>query len=203
MNEINAGYRYGISGASKPSGSSSEKPEEVSQNVQDIQNSKQDTIDLSSKQGVSVTYSNVQSKKLSSSQIADLQAQADIATENLRKLVEQLILKQGKNYKAADEAASQDQLNQLGITTDDVEAANQAISEDGDYGVKAVSDRLVNFAINVSGGDKSKLSELMSAIDKGFSAAKDAWGGELPDICQQTYDETMKKLKDWANSEDQ
>ena len=88
-----------------------------------------------------------------------------------------------------------------GLTTEDVEAAKQAVSEDGDFGVKAVSDRLVDFAISISGGDKSKLSELVSAIDKGFGAAKDALGGELPAICQQTYDETMRKLNEWANDE--
>jgi hypothetical protein len=90
----------------------------------------------------------------------------------------------------------------LGITTADVEAAKQAISEDGEFGVKAVSDRLVDFAISISGGDKSKLSELISAIDEGFAAAKEALGGELPAISQQTYDETMRKLNEWANETD-
>jgi hypothetical protein len=83
-----------------------------------------------------------------------------------------------------------------------VEAAKEAISEDGEFGVKAVSNRLVDFAIAISGGDKSKLSELVAAIDEGFAAARKALGGELPEICRQTYDETMRKLNAWANESD-
>lgn len=79
--------------------------------------------------------------------------------------------------------------------------AKQAISENGEYGIKAVSGRIVNFAIAASGGDKSKLEELKAAIDKGFEEAKKAFGGQLPDICSQTYDEIMKKLDDWSKQE--
>jgi len=112
-----------------------------------------------------------------------------------------LILKQNQSSKASDATSSQDLLDSLGITTQDVENAQAAISEDGEYGVEAVSNRLVDFAIAVSGGDKSKLSELVSAIDKGFAEAKKTLGGELPDISQQTYDATIKKLNAWASGE--
>ena len=74
------------------------------------------------------------------------------------------------------------------------------ISEDGPFGVKAVSDRIVDFAIAVSGNDTSKLGELKAAIDKGFEKARDAFGGTLPDICNRTYDEAMRKLDEWAGA---
>jgi len=184
INEINTGQRYGITGTTKSaSQSSAEKSSKVSQTEQ---SAKVDSVEIGTKQDASVTYSKVTSKKLDAADIASLKAEAEAATENLRKLVEQLILKQ----------------NKLGITTEDVEAAAQAVSEDGEFGVKAVSDRLVDFAISISGGDKSKLSELISAIDEGFAAAKDALGGELPEISQKTYDETMRKLNEWANETD-
>ncbi len=200
INEINTGQRYGVSGTAKSANrSAAEKPSKASQTEQ---TAKVDTIELGTGQETSVTYAKVTNKKLDASEIASLKAQADAATENLRKLVEELILKQNKNYKTSAEDSSQELLNELGITTADIEAAKQAISEDGEFGVKAVSDRLVDFAVSVSGGDKSKLSELISAIDKGFAAAKDALGGELPEICRQTYDETMKKLNEWANETD-
>lgn len=163
------------------------------------QSSKVDTIEIGTKQETSVTYSNMANKKLSADDIEALQEEANKATENLRNLVEEMILKQNKNYKTSTEDSTGVSLEDLGFTTEDVETAQEAISEDGEYGVEAVSDRLVDFAIAVSGGDKSKLSELVSAIDEGFSQAKDALGGELPDISQQTYDATMKKLDDWAN----
>ncbi len=200
MNEINTSQRYGITGTTKStSQSSAEKSTKVSQADQ---SAKVDSIEIGTKQEASVTYSKVTSNKLDAADIASLKAEAEAATENLRKLVEQLILKQNNNYKTSAEDSSKDLLNKLGITTEDVEAATQAVSEDGEFGVNAVSDRLVDFAISISGGDKSKLSELISAIDEGFAAAKDALGGELPEISQKTYEETMRKLNEWANETD-
>lgn len=200
INGINAGQRYGVSGTTKSeSQPAAEKSAKVSQSEQ---SAKVDTLAIGAKQEESVTYKKVSSKKLDAAEIASLKAEADKATENLRKLVEKLILKQDKHYKKSAEDSSSDLMTKLGITTGDVEAAKQAISEDGEFGVKAVSDRLVDFAISISDGDKSKLSELVAAIDEGFAAAKKALGGELPDICQQTYDETMRKLNDWANETD-
>ncbi|HAF59802.1 MAG TPA: hypothetical protein DCK81_01465, partial [Clostridiales bacterium UBA9856] len=87
------------------------------------------------------------------------------------------------------------------VSIDDIEQAKLAISEDGEFGVKAVSDKLVNFAISISGGDKSKYEELRAAIEEGFAAAKEALGGYLPDICIETYHETMRKLEAWAMGE--
>ncbi|MDD3168962.1 MAG: hypothetical protein PHC91_05800 [Eubacteriales bacterium] len=196
IQEINAGQRYGVSGMTKSTGqSASEKPAKVSQTEQ---SAKVDTIEVGARQEAPVTYEKVAGKKLDTTDIASLKAKSEAATENLRKLVEQLILKQDKNYKAALEDSSKDGLAELGLTAEDVEAAKLAVSDDGEFGVNAVSDRLVDFAIAISGGDKSKLSELISAIDEGFAAAKEALGGTLPEISQKTYDETMRKLEDWA-----
>lgn len=192
--------QYGITGITKTSNQSADQ--KTSNSSQADQGSKVDTIEIGSKQEASVTYTKVTSKKLDTTEIAALKAEADKATENLRKLVEELILKQDKNHKASAEDNSEVTLNSLGITAADVQAAQEAVSEDGEFGVKAVSDRLVDFAVSISGGDKSKLSELISAIDEGFAAAKEALGGELPEISQQTYDETMRKLNDWAKGTD-
>lgn len=200
INEINASQRYGVSGTTKSANQpAAGKSTKVSQTEQ---SAKVDTIEIGTKQEASVTYEKVTSKKLDAAQIDSLKKASEATTENLRKLVEQLILKQDKHYKKSTEDSSKDIMAKLGITAEDVEAAKQAISEDGEFGVKAVSDRLFEFAKSISGGDKSKLSELVSAIDEGFAAAKKALGGELPDICQQTYDETMRKLNDWADETD-
>ena len=197
INEIKASQLYSVTGAAKTSNqSAAEKSDKTSQAEQ---TAKVDTVELGAKKESSVTYSNIASKKLDATDISALKAQADAATENLRRLVENLILKQNKNYKVSEKDSSENTLASLGITKADVDAATKAVSEDGEFGVNAVSDRLVDFAIAISGGDKSKLSELVSAIDAGFAAAKDILGGELPDISQQTYDETMRKLDEWAN----
>ncbi len=195
INNVTSGQQNIIAGSQKPANQSSAGNSAAVSEAN--KTSKVDTIEIGTTQDTPVTYSNVSgSKKLSANEIEALQAEADKATENLRKLVEELILKQNKNYVASTKDGSTSAL----YSTEDVEAAQQAVSEGGEYSVDAVSDRLVDFAIAISGGDKSKLSELISAIDKGFAAAKDDLGGKLPDISQQTYDATMEKLNNWANS---
>ena len=116
------------------------------------------------------------------------------ATDSLRDIVERLISRQGKKIK--------DVLNSnASLAVDDEARAEieKALSEDGVWGVKAVSSRILDFAKAISGGDKSKLAELKAAIDKGFKAAEKALGGELPGICRETYDEIMKQLDAWEN----
>lgn len=154
----------------------------------------QDTVELGTKTTGKVTYSASDAKKLSDTEIAQLKAQADRSTEILKSLVEKLILKQGSTANLTQSL--------LNITNpSDTQDAADSIAEDGEYGIEAISDRLVDFAKAISGSDKSKLSELKDAIDEGFSQATKAWGGELPGICRQTYDRTMEKLNAWSEEE--
>jgi hypothetical protein len=123
--------------------------------------------------------------------IADVNAYySDLKIENLRRLVEDMLRNQGELKNGAV------------IDMRTVNQAKLAIAEDGPFGVKAVSERIVQFAIAVSGDDPAKLGELKSAIDKGFAEARKALGGTLPDICNQTYDEVMRKLDDWAGQKE-
>jgi hypothetical protein len=80
-----------------------------------------------------------------------------------------------------------------------IDEARQLISEDGYWGVEAVSDRIVDFARAISGGDLNQYNRLLGAIQKGFGQAQSAWGGKMPDITQQTYDRTMEKMEAWRN----
>lgn len=76
-----------------------------------------------------------------------------------------------------------------------------SIEEGGFYSAENVSDRLVKFAINISGGDPSKADMLMDAVKKGFELAEQTWGNELPEISQNTYDLTIEKFENWINGE--
>ena len=83
----------------------------------------------------------------------------------------------------------------------DAETIAQAqadIAEDGYWGVEQTSDRMVDFAKALTGGDSSKIEEMRDAIKQGFEEAKKLWGGELPEISQKTYEATMEKLDKWA-----
>lgn len=68
------------------------------------------------------------------------------------------------------------------------------------WSVENTAGRLVDFAKSLyGGGDRAEhLSKMIDGIDQGFAAAKEAFGGELPDISQQTVDLAKKMLTDWA-----
>lgn len=127
--------------------------------------------------------------------VEKLKAESKKNYESLRRLVEELLRKQGKTIKLIDstEVIEIDEETRL--------EAQKMIAEDGPLGIEAVSQRIVDFAIAISGGDKSKLDTLKAAIDEGFKQAKKILG-ELPDISKQTYNLIMEKLDKWAGSDE-
>lgn len=130
--------------------------------------------------------------------VAKLKADADARTAQLRSLVEQLFTKQGNAYGAAT-----DMWQFLASGNFTVDAATKAqaqadIAEDGYWGVEQTSDRILDFAKALSGGDPDKIEDLRKAFQKGFKAATGTWGKDLPDISQRTYDAVMKKFDDWS-----
>ena len=85
------------------------------------------------------------------------------------------------------------------VTAAAKEKAKELISEDGYFGVEKTSDRIVEFAKALSGGDASKADELLNAFKKGFDEATKSWGKELPDISKKTYDKVLEKFDKWKN----
>ena len=84
-----------------------------------------------------------------------------------------------------------------------VDAATKAqaqadIAEDGYWGVTATSDRILDFAKALTGGDPDKIEEMREAFIKGYEQATETWGGELPEISKQTYDAVLSKFDAWA-----
>ncbi|NMA86626.1 MAG: hypothetical protein GX968_04795 [Tissierellia bacterium] len=123
--------------------------------------------------------------------IDKLKAQSELAYNQLRSLVETLLKKQGKTFNNI----------QLGdtIEIDDTTRAEAEwlIGPEGPLGAKAVSDRIVEFAKAISGGDISKLDELKKAIKQGFKEAEKILG-DLPEISKETYRLVMEKLDKWS-----
>lgn len=78
------------------------------------------------------------------------------------------------------------------------EEANELIAEDGYFGVEQTSDRIVDFAIGVAGGDPAKIDAIKAGVEKGFNEAFKAFGNWLPDISYDTYDTVMDKLDAWV-----
>lgn len=134
--------------------------------------------------------------------VAQLKADAEARTQQLRSLVENMMLKQGQAVKTADDMWK---FLASGNYTVDAETARQAqedIADDGYWGVDQTSDRILSFAEALSGGDKEKMQDMLEAFKKGFEQATKAWGKELPDISQRTYDAVLKKFDDYMNEEE-
>ena len=80
--------------------------------------------------------------------------------------------------------------------------AEEAISENGYYGVKQTSERLFSFASALAGDDVEKMKEMQAAMEKGFRQATRAWGKELPEICGDTLDAANKLFEDYYASKE-
>lgn len=126
--------------------------------------------------------------------INKLKADADARTAQLRSLVEQMIGKQTNVYGQANDIW---QFLREGNYTVDPATKAQAqadIAEDGYWGVNQTSDRIIQFATALTGGDPRKIEEMRGAFIKGYKMAEKTWGGKLPDISQRTYDAVMDKF---------
>ncbi len=75
--------------------------------------------------------------------------------------------------------------------------AQEAISENGFWGVSQTSQRFFDFAYALAGDDVSKMKEMQAAVEKGFQQAGVAWGGELPSICGNTHTAVTKMFDDY------
>ena len=123
-----------------------------------------------------------------------LKADADARTAQLRSLVEKMMSGQANTYGKANDIWSF--LREGNYTVDPATRlqAQQDIAEDGYWGVKQTSDRIIDFATALTGGDPSKIEEMRAAFEKGYKMAEKKWGGELPDISKRTYDAVMEKF---------
>lgn len=115
----------------------------------------------------------------------------------LRGLVLNILKEQGIDFKIATGEAGAEEIDISQLTQEDAQAL---IADDGYFGVDKTSDRIVDFAMGIAGGDPSRLDAIKEGVDKGFAEALKAFGGQLPDISYDTYDAVMKKLDDWAEN---
>lgn len=133
--------------------------------------------------------------------VAKLKADQQSRIDSMNSLVQKLLGKQAEKFDLANgnnlAATFRDLMDKVDQTT--IDEAKESISEDGYWGVNQTSDRLVSMAIALTGGDTDKADEMMSAIEKGYKQATEAWGEDLPQICQDTLEATRQKMQDWKN----
>lgn len=131
--------------------------------------------------------------------IAKLKADSEQRTTQLYSLVKKMFNKQGITYNNSQEMFSILRSGNFTADPDTISQAKEDISEDGYWGVKQTSDRLVSFAQALSGNDPEQADKMIAAVKKGFEQATKTWGGKLPDICQNTLDTAIEKLEKWRD----
>ena len=146
--------------------------------------------------------------------LSEINQQVDTKLSSLRAAVENLVAMQGVKTGEA-QGLSYDQIMTKydgklkefyqNLKVDDATRlkAQQDISADGFWGVKQTSERTIEFAKAISGGDPAKIELLRQSIVDGYAAAEKSWGGELPEISKQTQEATLKGLDDWAKEASQ
>lgn len=134
--------------------------------------------------------------------VNQLKADAEARTSQLRSLVEEMMSKQGSTFGVAN--YGEDSMwrflakGNFTVTEAAKLKAQEEISENGYWGVKQTSERILSFAKALTGGDPSKIEEMRAAFEKGFSQATKAWGQNLPSISNDTYDAVMAGFDKWA-----
>lgn len=118
----------------------------------------------------------------------------------LSSLVQKMFSKQAGVAKLSDLFSPENLKN---VSAADIAQAKEDVSENGYWGVKQTSQRLFDFASALAGDDPEKMKEMQAAMEKGFKKAEKAWGGKLPDICQETINAANKLFDDYYASKAQ
>jgi hypothetical protein len=129
--------------------------------------------------------------------VAQLKADQETRMAQMQSLVTTMFQKQGITIGTADDMWKTLASGNFTADANTIAQAQADIAEDGYWGVSQTSDRLIDFAIALSGGDEEKMKTMVTAVQKGFQEATKSWGQDLPDISNQTYAATMKKFDEW------
>ncbi len=134
--------------------------------------------------------------------------------EDFKKFILGVFRRQGdsslKGYENLDPLSSDKQFDMLTrnfvdklrngeitVTEEERLQAQKDISEDGYWGVKQTSKRILDMAKALAGNDPQYIPKLKDAFIKGYKSAADVFGGELPSLCKDTYDAVMKGFDEW------
>lgn len=132
-------------------------------------------------------------KKMSDSEraalVKSLKADLDNQMTRFTDMMTQMFQKQGITGLAAGSDAFWRKIASGNFTVDaqTKAEAQEAISEDGYWGVKQTSQRIFDFAYALAGDDVDKMKEMQAAVEKGFKAASKSWGGPMPSITGETH----------------
>ena len=141
--------------------------------------------------------SNVTNKVDREAIIAQIKAENEARINQMQELVRKMMQGQGNALAQSDDIWSFLASGDYTVTEAAKLQAQEDISENGYWGVEQTSQRILDFAKALSGGDASKADLLLDAFKKGYEEATGAWGKELPEISKKTYAAVEEKFAAW------
>jgi len=140
-----------------------------------------------------VTIRNERTEPLTYTDTATIKGREGAKYELLQKLVVSMLKEQNiaTSVKIGEEEVDISKISQ--------KEAVELVSEDGYFGVEQTSERIFQFAVNISGNDPSRIEAIKEGVMRGFNEALDAFGGQLPEISHKTLDAVINKLDNWVS----
>ena len=129
--------------------------------------------------------------------IAQMKADTEARINQMQELVRKMMQGQGNALAQSDDIWSFLASGDYTVSEAAKLQAQEDISENGYWGVEQTSQRILDFAKALSGGDVSKADLLLDAFKKGYEEATGAWGKELPSISKDTYKAVEEKFAAW------
>ncbi len=189
---VNGIYSNNISDTYTPNTTTKEKIEKVDKGNAETVEGKQETVKTDHTAAV------YDKTKLSGDDrkaiVSQLKADQEKRQAQLTELVQNMISKQTNVFGEANDIWKFLAKGDFTVDAETKKKAQEDISEDGYWGVKQTSDRIVEFATALAGDDSKALEKMKDAFIKGYKQAEKQWGGKLPDISRKTYDAVMEKF---------
>ena len=131
--------------------------------------------------------------------VKSLKADQEYQMTRFINMMTQTFQKQGMTAKSAEDDSFWRMFSSgnLQVDAETKAQAQEAISENGYWGVKQTSERIFKMAQALAGDDVEKMHEMQAAVKRGYEAAGKAWGGDLPGIAGQTIDAVNKMFDDY------
>jgi len=118
--------------------------------------------------------------------------------EAFKKFIDKIFSYQGNRAIKSKKTVTSIKIN---IKPGDVEETENNEDEiNGYWGAEETSQRILDFARKISGDNPEKFDMLINAFKEGFEEAKKCFGGELPEVCNETYDLVIKGFEDMKNN---
>jgi hypothetical protein len=135
------------------------------------------------------------------------QSLADAHYASMRGMVESIVGgssgPQGQAFWATAANKGGQSINDLQVSDATRTKAKELVGEDGYFGVKKTTDRIMEFAkaLAGSGASEKDIQNLRKGVQAGFDAVAKMYGGfdKLPQVSKDTYDSVMKEFDSWMS----